>query len=185
VTRHGQRARRLAVAILCLVATVSLRAHGGPPSLVVSDVVAGPYRVSLWADPDATDDGSSGGEFWVVLDAASGKSPVPPGTAVRVSISLLDPPGRERTALAEVVARDNPARRYAALPIDREGRVSVRLDVEGPLGPARVDAEVDATYDLRPAPVLILVFAIPLVLAGLLWTKLLLARRRSRATSTS
>jgi hypothetical protein len=184
VTRHGQRARGLAVAILSVATTAPVRAHGGPPSLIVSDVVAGPYRLSLWADPDATDDGSSGGEFWVVVDSATGTGQVPPGTAVHVSVSPLDPPGTSRTVLAEVVARDNPARRYAALPIDREGRLAVRLDVEGPLGPARIDAEVDATYDLRPAPILILVFAIPLILAGLLWSKLFLARRRSRLTNT-
>jgi hypothetical protein len=35
---------------------------------------------------------------------------------------------------------------------------------------------VDATYDLRPPPFMLVVYAVPFLLAGLLWMKLLLRR---------
>ena len=34
-------------------------AHDGPPYPIVSERLAGPYEVSIWTDPDATDDGSA------------------------------------------------------------------------------------------------------------------------------
>jgi hypothetical protein len=49
--------------------------------------------------------------------------------------------------------------------------------VTGPLGSVKVDSEVDATYDLRPAPVLLVVYAVPFVLLGFLWIRLLIKRR--------
>jgi hypothetical protein len=54
-----------------LAASESLRAHAGPPFPIVTDAVRGPYTISIWTDPDATDDGSSGGQFWVVLTPTS------------------------------------------------------------------------------------------------------------------
>jgi hypothetical protein len=72
---------------------------------------------------------------------------------------------------------DNAGRQFVALPIGEEGRLAVRAAVDGPLGPAAVEAEVTATYDLRPSPIMIGVYVMPFVLAGALWTKLLLRRR--------
>ena len=57
-------------AVLLLAASLA-EAHDGPPFPIVSDHVAGPYRISVWTDPDATDDGSPGGQFWVIVEAAS------------------------------------------------------------------------------------------------------------------
>ncbi len=61
-------------AVLATVATLALAApavaHSGPPYPVVSNQVAGPYRLSVWTDPDATDDGSAGGQFWVTIEPA-------------------------------------------------------------------------------------------------------------------
>jgi hypothetical protein len=65
--------------------------------------------------------------------------------------------------------------------MDHEGRFAVRTTIEGPLGSASDDAEVDATYDLRPPPILIAVYLMPFVLVGFLWLKLLSRRRRARA----
>jgi hypothetical protein len=55
----------------------------------------------------------------------------------------------------------------------------VHVSIDGPLGRADLDSRVDATYDLRPAPMLMVVFAMPFVLVGFLWIKLLLRRRRA------
>jgi hypothetical protein len=48
------------------------------------------------------------------------------------------------------------------------------------LGRAAVDCQVDATYDLRPAPGLIGLYLVPFVLVGGLWVKMLLRRRQRR-----
>ena len=67
---------------------------------------------------------------------------------------------------------------FVALVMNREGRFAVHVDVDGPLGPTTLDSNVDATYDLRPAPYLLVVYALPFVLVGIIWLKVLARRRR-------
>ena len=176
---HGPL-RRIVAALAVAAATVQVQAHSGPPFPIVTDRVAGPYRLSIWTDPDTTDDGSPGGQFWIVLEPSDRTVPVPPATRAHVSIRPLDRAGPARTARAEP-APNAPDRHFAALLMDHEGRFAVRTTIEGPLGSASVDAEVDATYDLRPPPILIAVYLMPFVLVGFLWLKLLSRRRRARA----
>jgi hypothetical protein len=49
--------------------------------------------------------------------------------------------------------------------------------IDGPLGTANVDATTDATYDLRPRPMLTVLFVAPFVLVGFVWGKLLIKRK--------
>ena len=136
----------------------------------------GAYQMSLWADPDATDDQSAGGKFWVTLRAARSGQTIPPDTRVDVGIRPLDRVGDERLAHAEAINRD-PGRQFAALVMDHEGPFAVHVTVDGALGAATLDAHADATYDLRPRPALIAVFVLPFVLVGIVWGKLLIKRR--------
>jgi hypothetical protein len=69
---------------------------------------------------------------------------------------------------------------FALVTLDHEGPFAVRVDVNGPLGPAAVDSRIDATYDLRPPPYMIALYLGPFLLAGLLWTRLLLRRRAAK-----
>jgi hypothetical protein len=48
------------------------------------------------------------------------------------------------------------------------------------LGSAEVDAVVDAQYDARPQPMLITIFALPFVLVGFVWLKLLWRRQTTK-----
>jgi hypothetical protein len=164
-----------ACALLCLGA--SLHAHDGPPFPIVSDQPAGPYVVSIWTDPDTTDDGSAGGQFWVRLSGKSAE--VPAGTRATVSIRPMDRAGTERRADASPVKGDL-TNQFAALVMDHEGTFAVRVAVAGPLGTATVDSAVDATYDLRPPRAMVLLYVAPFVLIGMLWIRLLVQRRRSR-----
>ena len=116
------------------------RAHTGPPFPIVTSRVTGSYEVSVWTDPDSTDDGSAAGRFWVTLKPSNGAM-LPDYTRVSVAIS---PAGA-----------NDPAHRFAALVMDHEGRFHVRVTIDGPLGPGEVEADVDATYDLRPPPLMI------------------------------
>jgi hypothetical protein len=159
-----------------LAASVAVSAHSGPPYPIVSDRVSGPYSISVWTDPDATDDGAAGGHFWVVVETATGAK-VPPLTQAIVSIRPLDRAEPPRETNAEPV-RGDVGNQFAALNMDHEGPFAIRVTLDGPLGRATIDARADATYDLRPPPYMLAWYLLPFVLAGLLWAKLLMRRRR-------
>ncbi len=161
----------LVAAITFVLAGRSLSAHDGPPFPIVSDQTSGGYRISVWTDPDATDDGSAGGQFWVTIEPASA------ATQATITIAPLSRPGSARTAAA-APTRGAASPQFAAIIMDHEGRFRVRVDVAGPLGPASVEADVDATYDLRPPPIMLAIYAVPFLVVGAIWVKLLLRRRR-------
>jgi hypothetical protein len=152
------------------------RAHDGPPFPIVSDRLAGPYRLSIWTDPDATDDGSAGGQFWVRV--TSERTRLPNGTRVSVAVRPLERAGHELTAQA-IPVRGDITNQFAALVMDHEGRFAVRVTIAGPLGDAGAEAQVDATYNLRPAPVMVMLYAAPFLIVGILWGALLVRRRRT------
>lgn len=172
------RFRTAACAVTVTLSIAFVRAHDGPPFPILSDHTSGPYLISIWTDPDTTDDGSAGGQFWVRLHRADGAGAVPPETRATVTIRPAQRDGSERRASASPV-RGDVSNQFAALVMDHEGRFAVRVMVEGPLGVATADAVTDATYDLRPPRPLLVVYAVPFVLVGLLWGRLLIRRRRS------
>lgn len=166
--------RAMSVLAMTLALGTSAAAHSGPPYPAVSNQVVGLYRLSVWTDPDATDDGSAGGQFWVTIEPARDGAP-PPDTHARVAIRAR---GAEAWTETDAVPVDGDrARQFAALVMDHEGPYAVRVAVTGGWGSAEVTADVDATYDLRPAPALLLVYLLPFALVGFLWTKRLLKRR--------
>ena len=65
--------------------------------------------------------------------------------------------------------------------MDHEGRFAVRVDVESVGGRASVDSEVQATYDLRPSRLVVLIYLVPFLLVAFLWMTLLVRRRRAHA----
>jgi len=79
-------------------------------------------------------------------------------------------------------ARTEPVRgdvtnQFGAVLMDHEGPYAVHVEVTGPIGHASIDAMVEATYDLRPPPYMLVWYLFPFLLAGFLWTRLLLRRR--------
>ena len=164
------------VAVIFLGTAVNSEAHDGPPYPIVSDHLMGGYRVSVWTDPDTTDDGTAGGQFWIMIDPMRDGQLIPLELLTRVTVHPLDVGGEPRYGLAAPVD-GNPARRFVAINMDREGRFRVRVDVERASGSDSVDAEVQATYDLRPSPWMLAVYAVPFVLTGALWIGLLVKRR--------
>jgi hypothetical protein len=169
-------ARLLTVVAAICASSDLIDAHAGPPYPIVSDRATGPYVISIWTDPDATDDGTAGGQFWVVIEHVGGKGAIPPQTTARVTARPLDREGTEVTA-ATAPVRGDVTNQFAALIMDHEGPFAVRVVVSGPLGTATVDAQADATYDLRPARYMLVLYLMPFLLVGALWTRLLLRRR--------
>jgi hypothetical protein len=159
-----------------LAISAPLFAHNGPPFPVVTDRTVGNYVISLWADPDASDDGDKDGRFWVVVNPAAKGAALPADTVVQIAIWPVERRDAIRTETAQADERE-PARRLAAFAIDHEGKYGVKATITGSLGPADIESLVDAEYDARPRPFLIAVFALPFVLIGFVWIKLLLRRR--------
>jgi hypothetical protein len=170
----------LAVAIAMLtIAHRGVAAHDGPPFPIVSNQIAGPYSISIWTDPDTTDDGTPGGQFWVTLEAAGTVKTVPAGTIATVSIRPLDRDGPLREGRTSPLAGD-AGRQFVALVMDHEGRFAVRVSVDGSSGRAEVESQVDATYDLRPPRGLVVLYLLPFVAVGVLWMKVLVRRHPLR-----
>ena len=163
------------------LASAPASAHDGPPFPIVSDQVAGSYSLSIWTDPDTTDDGTPGGQFWVMIASRSGSAKVGPDTLVTVS-AQSENGGIEQSVRATPV-RGDEATRFAALVLDREGPFRVLVTIDGPGGPATVQSAVMATYNLRPPPLVVAVYLVPFILIGGLWTMLLVRRRRSAASA--
>ena len=164
------------VIVLVLCASAALQAHSGPPYPIVSDQIAGRYSISIWTDPDATDDGTKGGQFWVVLEPADGGDVVA-GTRTRVTVTALDRPDPGQAATGEPV-RGDAGNQFAAVLMDHEGPYRVSVAVSGPLGDAAIESQADATYDLRPPPYMLAWYLLPFIVVGLLWGRLLILRRK-------
>ena len=176
--------RALIVAVVVLVAQRTLFAHSGPPFPIVTDAVRGPYTISIWTDPDATDNGVPGGQFWIVINPSSTSATLAADTRATISVQPSTPPSpSQATAHA---TRTEPVRgditnQFGAVLMNREGPYAVHVEVTGPMGAASIDTMVDATYDLRPAPYMLVWYLFPFLVAGFLWTRLLLRRRTGLA----
>jgi hypothetical protein len=169
-----------ALVVALAAASTTLGAHSGPPFPILTDAVRGPYAISIWTDPDATDNGTPGGQFWIVIASSTKGGLLPAETRATVSVRPSAPPSPSQAATQST--RTEPVRgdvtnQFGAVLMDHEGPYAVHVEVAGPLGRAAVDAMVDATYDLRPPPYMLIWYLFPFLLAGLLWTRLLLRRR--------
>jgi hypothetical protein len=182
MTRIGRRTAATAIALLA--ATAPMAAHSGPPYPAISSQTAGRYNVAVWTDPDTTDDRTAQGKFWVTLRPAAPGPPIDPATRVEVSIRPTDRAGAVESLRANLTKND-PATFFAALLMDHEGPFAVHVAIDGPAGRGEVDCEVQATYDLRPSPFLLILYVMPFVLVAFLWGKLLITRRARRGRARS
>jgi hypothetical protein len=179
MTSHHRRATSaLFVAAAVTVFAADTSAHSGPPYPVVSNRVDGPYRISVWTDPDATDDGTPGGQFWVMLETVAHGPVLTADTEVQVAIESTNGRGSSQTGTAAPENGD-AARQFIALLMDHEGLFRVDVTIRGPLGNAQVSADVEATYDLRPPPFTLVLYLMPFLAVGALWLKMLVRRRRT------
>lgn len=174
----------LALGLLCafimLGAPSICRAHSGPPFPILTDAVRGPYLISIWTDPDTTDNGTPGGQFWIVIGAADKRQALASDTRATVAVRPSTPSPASRSG--EHSVRTEPVRgditnQFGAVLMDHEGPYVVHVEVSGSMGQAVAEAMVEATYDLRPAPYMLIWYLLPFLAVGFLWTRLLLRRR--------
>ena len=125
------------------VAGVTVSAHSGPPFPIVTDRRVGAYQISIWTDPDATDDRTAAGAVPGDAAARAAGRIDPAGTHVDATIEAADRPGDQQAGRAAPVTGE--ARQFVALVMDHEGPCGVRVAIDGPLGRADVDASTDAT----------------------------------------
>jgi hypothetical protein len=170
------------VALALLAIQVTTRAHSGPPFPIVTDANRGPYVISIWTDPDATDDGSAGGQFWIVIGPSAKGAALPADTraTVRVSPSYPSSPASSSATGHTEPVRGDLTNQFASVVMDHEGPYAVHVEVTGALGRIAIESMVEATYDLRPPPYMLAWYLVPFLLAGFLWTRLLLRRRSMR-----
>lgn len=163
-------------AAISAVSPCAVAAHDGPPFPIVSDRLAGAYRISVWADPDTTDDTTPGGQFWIRIDAARAGVSLDTRTRAAVSIRARDRAEAPVSGYTTAVSGD-ATNQFVAMRMATEGVYAVHVTVEGPLGTVALDADVTATYDARPSPRLLALYLAPFLLVGFLWIRLLRRRR--------
>jgi alkylhydroperoxidase family enzyme len=158
--------------LLLLVSASALHAHEGPPYCILMDEKAGPYKVSIWADPDV-----GTGTFWVYVESPSGAST----QDVKVSVSVAPTSGRlpEATYPAERQVVGRQVQFYAEVQFDEQEYWKVRIDVSGPEGSGEVSAEVEATPP-GPGRWDILLYLFPFAFLAGLWVFGVLRHRRRR-----
>jgi hypothetical protein len=169
--------RTALAALTILAAQITLRAHAGPPYPIVTDAVRGPYTISIWTDPDATDDGSAGGQFWIVIGPSAKGGTLPVETRATVSVRPVNQSSSTPMIATTEPVRGDVTNQFGAVVMNHEGAYAVLVEVAGSLGRASIESMVDATYDLRPPPYMLAWYLAPFLLAGLLWARLLLRRR--------
>lgn len=136
-------------------------AHSGGPSPVLLGARAGPYTLSVFADPDT-------GQGVILAEVDVNGQPAPDGTSVTVYVR---PDDNHAPESAHVATREKPLfgreRFVARVPFDAEGVWHVRLVVDGPAGHGEVNFSLTVTPPgFNFARFLCLV---PLLALGALW----------------
>lgn len=170
--RVGTRSAVVGVlAAVLLAAAPAATAHEGPPFPLIVDRPLGPWKVSVWADPDI-----GIGTFIVVLEPR-GERALPPGTRVRVGVRPVS--GRLPESLHEAEPQEvrYGERHVAEVPFDRGELWDIRFLVEGPGGGGELAARVEATPDGVIGPIGMVLYLLPFLAVGWIWLKVALRKR--------
>ncbi|HEX3553634.1 MAG TPA: hypothetical protein VIA62_10445 [Thermoanaerobaculia bacterium] len=161
-----------ALALTLLLCRLPASAHYGPPFPILVDRPAGPYVVSVWADPNI-----GTGTFFVLLDAPKGKR-LPARTRVRVGVRPVS--GRLPEVLYETEAQPvrHGIRYFTSVQFDQGGMWHIRCLVDGSEGGGELTADVEATPAGVLGPIGSLIYLVPFLGVGGLWLKAVLYRRK-------
>lgn len=149
-------------------------AHEGPPFPIIVDHEVGPYLVSVWTDPDI-----GIGTFFVVFEPNPEVQNI--SKEIRsVEVGVEPVSGRLAEVLypAETQRTRKGARYFAEVEFDRGEMWKVRMVIEGEGWSEELNSEVEATPDGSIGPIIILIYAFPFVLVGILWIRAIMVRRK-------
>lgn len=155
--------KRLALLVLLLL-PAALHAHAGPPFPIAVDQPVGPWKVSVWTDPDI-----GTGVVYVIAEGPSQPR------SVSVSARPVDGGLPEVAYPTERQGRPEDARFFTKVKFDHGGMWRLRAVLDG----KAVEAEVEATPDGVPRPWELGLYLLPFLAVGFLWGKAVLRRRRS------
>jgi hypothetical protein len=152
--------------------TPRVSAHEGPPYPILVDRVTGPYRVSVWADPDV-----GTGTFHVYLEPASSVA-LPDPCDVQVLVRPADGRLPEAGYPADPRRPQRGSRRFEAkAQFDREGPWNVRFRVSSAAGLAEADTLVAVTPPGQGPFLDFAIYLFPFVAVAFLFLKASLRRR--------
>jgi hypothetical protein len=162
----------IAVATALIATTVSARAHSGPPYPILVDQRAGPYRMSVWADPDI-----GVGTFFVYLESPDA-TPLPDTCHVEVRVRLAGSaePGVVYPARLKQVW-GGPRQYLARVRFETRQTWSVRFVVSSSAGTGEAESIVASTPP-GAGPILdFVLYLFPFVAVGALFVMAALRRR--------
>ncbi|MEM8530578.1 MAG: hypothetical protein AAGF95_07035 [Chloroflexota bacterium] len=152
----------LGVLLIYLMQPVSVYAHAGPPYLVVTEQVLGPYLVTAWADPDV-------GTGLFIIEAMIDETLAPEGTIVTVSVEPED--GQVAPAQFASVREQRlfgGEQFTIQAQFDFEGPWNINMIIEGPAGRGETDFVVLVTPP-GPGWLVSVVCLLPFVGLGVVW----------------
>lgn len=176
--RRNDGKRRLGITASALVSVFVLSArasaHEGPPYPLFVDKKAGPYLLSVWADPDV-----GTGTFFIAAEPAQGGAL---GDDLQVSVCVRPASGRagEDCYEAERDGVRDRAQYKIGVPFDRQEVWHTRVILRSSRGAGEADADVEATppglgrWD-------ILLYFFPFAAVGFLWLRTAIKGRSLRA----
>lgn len=175
---NGNGKRRLGITASALFSVFVLSAHAsaheGPPYPLFVDKRAGPYLLSVWADPDV-----GTGTFFIAAEPAQGGAL---GDDLKVSVCVRPASGRAGEECYEA-GRDgvrDRAQYKIGVPFDRQEVWHTRVILRSSHGAGEADADVEATppglgrWD-------ILIYLFPFAAVGFLWLRAAIKGRSLRA----
>ena len=162
--------------VLVLFCPAPASAHEGPPYPILVDQAAGPYLISIWADPDV-----GVGTFFVILEAPAG-STLPEEIGVEIGVQPISGRLAEAHYDATREAVRERVQYKAEVPFDRQELWRVRVFVQSSVGRSELTTDVEVTppgygrWDL-------LIYLFPFVAIGLLWLRAVLRGRSRRGAA--
>ncbi len=162
----------LAMMVVWTFETARVWSHVGAPYLVAVQQKAGPYTVTIWADPDV-----GNGRFFI--QAVQGKQEAGADTAVTVWVRPAGSTEPERPFRAQAPEEGGMSTFLATVPFASKGIWDVRVGLSGPSGQGELSMPVNVTPAF-PQALTTALWLLPFVLAGFLWWVAVMHRRRAQ-----
>ena len=167
---NGETGKWFWAVALALLGSVQVWAHEGPPYPVVVDKMVGPYKVSVWTDPDV-----GTGTFLIFPEAMPGQS-IPADLQVDVAVQPESKRVVESSFHADRQDLSDRAQFKALVAFDAQEMWNVRVVFRSAQGGGETLVQVEATppgygrWDL-------LIYLLPFLAVGFLWLRVSLKKR--------